>query len=196
MTELPDRSFTLPPSDKFIEGIVKRLRKIDDDVETAIGARQYPETFLLLLAQSHISQGISILVRVMNLVRMNADKIDAADLPSRPAPQPPDAGSRFADRRAFPRFSFDAYAELTEPIAKLRRVGRVTEISQAGCFFELSDAPPANLIVELRVEKEGESFSTWARVMYTRPSGVGIRFMDTTADQMEVLLAWLGEGHS
>jgi hypothetical protein len=51
--------------------------------------------------------------------------------------QPPNAGSRFAERRSVPRFEFVAPVEITEPIKKTHISGGVTEISQRGCFAEV-----------------------------------------------------------
>ena len=81
---------------------------------------------------------------------------------------------------------------MVEPIDKLRFLGRAIEISEGGCFIELADAPPVNLTAQLRIEKGVESFGSWARVIYNRPSsGVGLRFMATAQDEMTVLRAWL-----
>jgi len=104
-------------------------------------------------------------------------------MPSDPSTQAPDAGSRFATRRRFPRFALDRPAELVEPIEKLRFLGRATEISEGGCFIEVSNAPNVNLTTQLRIEKGVESFNTWARVLYSRPrSGVGLKFIATEPD--------------
>lgn len=102
-----------------------------------------------------------------------------------------DAGSRFANRRAFPRFAFDAHAELSDPIIKSSAIGRVVEISQGGCFVDVPDPNAISPIVQLRIENGGESFRSWARVLYSRGSGVGIRFINMPPDQIEVLMKWL-----
>jgi len=120
-------------------------------------------------------------------------RCDTYDLPSDPSEQVPDAGSRFAHRRRFPRFTLDAHAETIEPIEKLRFLGRAIEISEGRCFIALSDAPPVNQIVQLRIEKGVETFGTWAKVIYNRPgSGIGLRFIATAHDEMTVLKTWLG----
>ena len=64
---------------------------------------------------------------------------------------------------------------------------------EGGCFIELSDTPPLNQIVQLRIERGVESFGTWAKVIYNRPSsGVGLRFIATAQDEMTALKTWLG----
>src|SRR5215469_7058420 len=127
----------------------------------------------------------------MFLLRMRR-RCDTCDLPRDPSEQSSEAGSRFANRRRFPRFAFGASTEMVEPIKKLRFLGRAIEISEGGCFVELAEAPPLSLTAQLRIEKGVESFGSWARVIYNRPSsGVGLRFMATAQDEMTVLRAWL-----
>ena len=104
----------------------------------------------------------------------------------------PDAGSHFAERRTVPRFAFDAHAEMSDPLVKLRALGRVTEISRGGCFVVAPDRPTVSSVIQLRIEKDSELLSTWARVIYDRPgSGAGFRFIATSPDQLKVLGAWL-----
>lgn len=105
-----------------------------------------------------------------------------------------DAGSRLAVRRRFPRFVFDARAELADPIAKSKLPGRVIEISQGGCFVAASEPPPVGSIIKLQIDKDGTLFNAWASVAYDwSGSGVGLRFIDVGADQMKVLSEWLRE---
>jgi hypothetical protein len=104
----------------------------------------------------------------------------------------PDAGSRFAERRVFPRFPFVAGAEMTDPLTKAITSGRVTEISQSGCFAEISNQPAAGSVIQLRVQKDEDAFETWALVVYNRPRlGSGLRFIDTPPDQLKLLISWL-----
>lgn len=109
-----------------------------------------------------------------------------------PPGQIPDAGSRFADRRTVPRFAFDAPAELLEPIERAHIFGRVTEISQKGCFAEVPDPFAAGPVVRLKITNGAEIFTTWARELYHRSgSGVGLRFIDTAPDQTKIVMAWV-----
>jgi PilZ domain len=107
---------------------------------------------------------------------------------------PPDAGSRFAERRAVPRFAFVASLEIDEPLSNTRISGRVTEISQKGCRAELADALPVNSFIQLRIKRDGDVFETWARVIYDRQGvGMGFLFVRTGAEQSAVLETWLVE---
>lgn len=99
---------------------------------------------------------------------------------------------RLTGRRTVPRFKFDGLADMMEPITKAHTFGRITEISKRGYFAEVPTAPAASQIIQLRIAKGGEIFTTLARELYNRAgSGVGLRFIDTTPDQAMVLTAWL-----
>jgi hypothetical protein len=104
----------------------------------------------------------------------------------------PDAGSRFAQRRTEPRFAFIAQLEMTDPITKSHITGRVTEISQHGCFAEADNLRTVDSVVQLRVHKGGDVFETWARVAHSRSGiGMGLHFIDTSPEQAKLLGVWL-----
>jgi PilZ domain len=107
---------------------------------------------------------------------------------------PPDAGSRFGERRAVPRFAFIAPLEIDEPITGTHMSGRVTEISQKGCRAEVANPLPVNSIIQLRISSHECVFETWARVIYDRQGvGMGLFFIQTAVDQSKLLEAWLAE---
>jgi hypothetical protein len=106
--------------------------------------------------------------------------------------QHPDAGSRYAERRAAPRFELVAPVEITEPISKTYTEGRVVDVSQHGCFAEVVSSLTKNSIVQLRIRRDEGAFETWARVVYNRPDiGLGLFFINTTPDQGKLLASWL-----
>jgi hypothetical protein len=106
--------------------------------------------------------------------------------------RPSDVGLPLTGRRTVPRFVFDAQAELVEPQTKSQIFGRVTEISLRGCFTEVPNPLGGGSVVQLRIVKDGEIFTTQAREMYQRSgSGVGLRFIETAPDQAKLLAAWL-----
>lgn len=112
----------------------------------------------------------------------------------KPTARTSDAGFRFAERRSVPRFGFVAAVELIVPLETTHISGRVTEISQHGCFAEVDDLLTINAFVQLRIHKGGHVFETWARVIYSRPgNGVGLCFIDTALDQTKALERWLAE---
>lgn len=103
-----------------------------------------------------------------------------------------DAGSRFAQRRSAPRFAFVAPLEMTDPITKSHIAGRVSEISQHGCFAEAENLLTVDSVVQLRVHKNGDVFETWARVVHSRSGiGMGLHFIDTASKQKTLLKGWL-----
>ncbi len=107
---------------------------------------------------------------------------------------PPDAGSRFGERRAVPRFAFIASLEIDEPLSDTRISGRVTEISQKGCLAQVANPLPANSFVQVRIKRDETVFESWARVIYYRQDvGMGLLFIRTAADQLKVLETWLAK---
>ena len=81
---------------------------------------------------------------------------------------------------------------MLDTLIKLRALGRVTEISLGGCFVAAPDPPAVSSVVQLGLEHNGESFTTWARVIYDRSvSGVGLRFIALAPDQEKILATWL-----
>jgi hypothetical protein len=104
----------------------------------------------------------------------------------------PDAGSRFAQPRSIPRFTFIAPVEITDSITKAQIQGRVTEISQHGCFVEVSKPLQLSSVVQLRIPRGDSAFHTWARVIYDRANvGFGFLFINTHSDQSKLLEIWL-----
>jgi PilZ domain len=86
------------------------------------------------------------------------------------------------DRRRNPRFDCDGVAEITLPHAGLRLVGRISDLSSAGCFVE---APSLNLErgtqVEIRFDANRLCFRVAGNIISLRPRvGVGIAFLHLT----------------
>lgn len=104
------------------------------------------------------------------------------------------AGTRFPERRAVPRFAFDANLEITDPVEQTRINGRVTVLSQKGCFARTQTPMTHRAVVRLQIQKDGATFETWARATRNEPgseTGVVLVFMDTPPEQTKVLAGWL-----
>lgn len=102
------------------------------------------------------------------------------------------AGTRFAERRAVPRYPFTAKAEMVEPIQGTRLSGQTAEISLHGCFVEAAEPFPPKTVVQLRIEQEGKAFETWARIVYSNPNvGMGVSFLQPEAEQRLVIGDWI-----
>lgn len=109
-------------------------------------------------------------------------------------PHPPDAGTRFAARRAVPRYPFIAPVELFEPVGRIRIAGRISEIGLNGCYVKTPNPLPAKAVCQLRIERGGGRFETWARVVYIHPGiGMGVAFFETSDDQRATIAEWISE---
>ena len=108
--------------------------------------------------------------------------------------QPPDAGTRFAERRAVPRYPFVATVELFEPIGRIQLSGRTAEIGLNGCYVDILNPLPAKTVCQLRIERDRGKFESWARVMYNQPGmGMGMMFFDTAPEQKATIADWISE---
>lgn len=104
------------------------------------------------------------------------------------------AGARFPERRAVPRFAFDANLAITDPVEQTQVAGRVTVLSQKGCFARTQSPMTQRAVVRLQIQKDGATFETWARATRNEPgseTGVVLVFMDTPPEQAKVLSGWL-----
>jgi PilZ domain len=104
-------------------------------------------------------------------------------------PNPP-----YAEKRTVPRFSFFADVEVTDLATEARMSGRVSEISRKGCFVDLLNPLPKETVVQIKVSRDLGNFETKGRIIYSLDGmGMGIAFLDVTADQLKILDAWLVE---
>jgi PilZ domain len=108
--------------------------------------------------------------------------------------QPPDAGTRFADRRAVPRYPFVAAIEMFEPIARIRIAGRTSEIGLNGCYVDILNPLPEKTVCQIRIERDSETFETWGRVVYIHPGiGMGVAFFETAPEQRATISEWISK---
>ena len=104
------------------------------------------------------------------------------------------AGERFPKSRALPRYSITALAEVVEPVSRKRVTGWTSAVSDTGCHIRAADALAAGTIVQLRIQQEGRTFETWARVADAVPQeGMGLAFFDTAQAQKEILKSWMAK---
>ncbi len=104
------------------------------------------------------------------------------------------AGARFPERRTAPRFAFDARLEVIDPVAQKQITGRVTVLSQKGCFGRMQAPLAHRAVVQVQIVKDKAIFETWARATPNHPdaeTGVVLVFMDTRPEQSKVLATWL-----
>jgi hypothetical protein len=105
-----------------------------------------------------------------------------------------DAGSRFPQARATPRYPLVAEAEIYEPLSRTRAEARTTEIGARGCFLEMAKPLARSAIVELRIVRNRQEFRAWARVAYVTESvGVGLAFLGMLPIHRQTIMDWIRE---
>jgi hypothetical protein len=103
-----------------------------------------------------------------------------------------DAGSRFPERRSFPRYQVDALAEIVEPISKTHLSGRVSQISEGGCYISLENGLPSKTIFQIRILLKDRVFESWSQVTFLREGiGMGVAFLRTDQSNRAILQSWL-----
>jgi hypothetical protein len=104
------------------------------------------------------------------------------------------AGARYPERRAAPRFAFDAHLQVTDPVEQKQTAGRVSVLSQKGCFARVQAPMNRRAVVQVQIRKGDSVFETWAQATPNHPeteTGVVLVFMDTPPEQAKVLAGWL-----
>jgi hypothetical protein len=95
-------------------------------------------------------------------------------------------------RRVHPRFIFFADCELTDHSNGSHYETRVTEISLGGCFVDLTVAIPQGTDVHVRIRKEARIFEASGQAAYIHPAmGIGIAFINVSAENQQVLDGWV-----
>lgn len=110
---------------------------------------------------------------------------------SRPASN---ARMTYSAQRTVPRYSVLAVAELVETAGTVCIVGRMTEVSSKGCYVNTPSTLPVGSFLRLIISRDGETFVTNSKVIYVHERiGMGIVFVDSAEDQMEILTSWLAD---
>jgi hypothetical protein len=105
------------------------------------------------------------------------------------------SSSRVPDeRRAFPRYSLSADAEIVESKSRAKMSARVTDLSRQGCYAEMMSPFPLGAQVKMRIMKNKTPFLAQAIVAYSAGGmGMGLRFMGLEPEQILTLEKWLSE---
>jgi len=107
---------------------------------------------------------------------------------------PPDAGTRFSERRSNPRYALIAAVQITDPIGKIQLSGRTSEVSVGGCYVDVLNTLPSGTVIQIRIQRDKGTFESWGRIRYVHQSiGMGVMFFQTTPEQKEVLREWIAE---
>ena len=94
------------------------------------------------------------------------------------------------DKRGL-RFKFSADAEVRVPALPTSLHGRVTDLSLQGCFMAVSGSFEEKERLLVKIFRPGEYFESLAQVIYQRPSGVGLLFVDVIPRFRDVLQHWV-----
>jgi PilZ domain len=98
----------------------------------------------------------------------------------------------YSTQRMVPRYSVLAIAELVETAGTVCIVGRMTEVSSNGCYVNTPSTLPLNSLLKVVISREDQSFLTNGKVIYVHEGiGMGVVFVDTAKDQLEILNSWL-----
>jgi hypothetical protein len=107
------------------------------------------------------------------------------------------AGGRGDERRAVPRYPLSAEVELFDPIERTRLTTSISEIGAHGCYICLPNPLKQHTVVQLVIQKQGESFKSWGMVVYAHEGrGVGINFFRPEPSQVKVLQSWIEDLHA
>ncbi|MGA3292668.1 MAG: PilZ domain-containing protein [Candidatus Acidiferrales bacterium] len=109
-------------------------------------------------------------------------------------PNPNSSSVSYANRRSVPRYGLIATADIIEPVSAVRISGRISEISRKGCYVDLLNTLPNGTAIEVRISRDRGTFATPAKIVYVQERmGMGVAFVDTSANQLKILDAWLAE---
>lgn len=66
------------------------------------------------------------------------------------------------------------------------------EISSKGCYVNTPSTFPASTTLGVVISRDDETFTSNGQVVYVHDGiGMGLAFVDTTTDQVEMLNSWL-----
>jgi hypothetical protein len=104
------------------------------------------------------------------------------------------SGGREDERRAVPRYPLVAEIELFDPVERIRLTATISEIGAHGCYIRLPDPLKQHTVVQLVIQKHGESFKSWGMVVYAHEGrGMGINFFRPEPSQVKVLQSWIDD---
>jgi hypothetical protein len=100
----------------------------------------------------------------------------------------------YRDKRAVPRYMFIATVDIVEPISDVHISGRIAEISRKGSYVDILNTLPVGTQITLIVTRDQGTFATPGKIIYVQEGmGMGVAFLEPTADQLQVLDSWLAE---
>jgi PilZ domain len=99
------------------------------------------------------------------------------------------------ERRRTPRYAFSAIAEVIDSSGAVIR-SRVSDISVSGCHLIVNRCLAVGAEVKVKLHTPTESFQTWAMVVHSTPTGMGLVFHSTDPVFQSVLQKWVSAARS
>ena len=107
---------------------------------------------------------------------------------------PTDSGASSLGRRAVPRYTLIATAEIVDLASDMRMSGRISEISRKGCYVDVLNPLPVGSLINVRISRDQGTFISPGEIIYVQEGmGMGVGFRDLAADQLKILDSWLAE---
>ena len=99
-----------------------------------------------------------------------------------------------ADRRANPRYAFNATAEVVATDSSAKAKTRVRDLSQQGCYLDTETPLPLGTAANVRMTKGAKSLEVQGRVVYVQPGkGMGLMFTAVKPEHGGTLDTWINE---
>ena len=96
------------------------------------------------------------------------------------------------EKRRVPRYAFIASAKELDVATKTELPGRVSEISEYGCFIDTLNPFPDQTQISVTVEHNQQVFRAVGKVIYVMPNmGMGVAFTEMKDEAAKILKEWL-----
>lgn len=96
------------------------------------------------------------------------------------------------DRRHAPRHHFIAEAEVTDTLSEAKLKGRISDLSNSGCFVDMLNPSPVGTLIRITISHDGMTFTATGKVAFILQSmGMGIIFTQIDPGQLPTLQKWL-----
>jgi len=104
------------------------------------------------------------------------------------------ADTSHSTKRANPRFTFVADAEMEKLRDGQRIFGRIAQLSSLGCYVDTIEPVPIGTALRLRIRYGCSTCEVVGKAIYSHAGwGMGVRFGDIAAAQRATIETWLGE---
>ena len=99
------------------------------------------------------------------------------------------------ERRRTPRYAFSAIGEVIDSTGAVIR-SRVTDISVGGCCLVVDRRLVVGAEVKVKIHTPTDHFQTWAMVVHSSASEMGLVFHSTDPIFVTVLQRWISAARS